>query len=209
MIAITLALLFVVSLVVSDYHEFRPGRYVFKPLAALMFVWLAINLGALDSSYGHWLLAGLLCCLLGDLLLMPDHAGSFLAGLVAFLTGHLLYGVAFVHLGDAWLGVAVGAAPALGLLVFTMRWLMPHVPRDMRTAVIAYIVVITGMLLSACLTLSESAGVIVVLGAWGFALSDLAVARQRFVRPDRLNGLWGTPLYFGAQMLLAASAGYV
>jgi hypothetical protein len=45
-------------------------------------------------------------------------------------------------------------------------------------------------------------------GAWGFAVSDLAVARQQFVQTSQLNGLWGTPLYFLSQMLLAASLIY-
>ena len=38
-----------------------------------------------------------------------------------------------------------------------------------------------------------------------FALSDLAVARNQFVAPGPANGLWGTPLYFVSQLLLAAS----
>ena len=40
-------------------------------------------------------------------------------------------------------------------------------------------------------------------------LSDLAVARQQFVQPSRWNGLWGTPLYFLSQMVLAASIALV
>ena len=204
---IVLALVSVSLLVTCDFGGFTPGRYLFKPLAALMFIWLALIQGALSSDYGHWLLAGLLCCLLGDLFLMPDHAGSFLAGLVAFLTGHLLYTVAFIFLGSNWQALLLGAVPALLLLGLSTRWLMPHVPTNMKKPVLAYIAVITGMLISACLTLDTAAGWVIVCGAWGFALSDLAVARQRFVTPDRINGLWGTPLYFGSQMVLAATPG--
>ena len=60
------------GLVLADQVQFRPGRYLCKPLAALAFLWLALALGAMDSSYGRWLLAGLLLCMLGDLLLMPE-----------------------------------------------------------------------------------------------------------------------------------------
>jgi len=42
-------------------------------------------------------------------------------------------------------------------------------------------------------------------GAVAFYASDLAVARHRFVTETFSNKLWGTPLYFGAQLLLAAS----
>ncbi|MEP1470657.1 MAG: lysoplasmalogenase [Halieaceae bacterium] len=206
---IALACIAIPALVVSDFRGFRAGRLLFKPLAALAFIWLAITLNATDSLYGQWLLAGLFFCLLGDLLLMPDHSGSFLAGLLAFLIGHLLYVVAFVQLGNAWNLMLLTGVPALLLLVLSTRWLMPHVQPEMKLPVRSYIVVITGMLLAAGLTGNQPAGILVIIGAWGFALSDLAVARQRFVQPGPLNGLWGTPLYFFSQMLLAGSLALV
>ena len=66
----------VTGLVLSDLRHYRPGRYLFKPLAALAFIWLALVMGATSSDYGSWLLAGLACCMAGDLLLMPDINGS-------------------------------------------------------------------------------------------------------------------------------------
>lgn len=193
------------GLVLADQLQFRPGRYLCKPLAALAFVWLALTLGAVDSSYGSWLLAGLLLCMLGDLLLMPQDERCFLAGLVAFLCGHLLYGVAFLQLGASPLGLAISALPCLLLLILTYRWILPRVEPPMKLPVACYMWVITGMLLCASLTLQHPASLLIITGAWGFALSDLAVARQQFIKPSSLNGLWGTPLYFFSQMLLAAS----
>jgi uncharacterized membrane protein YhhN len=193
------------GLVLADQLQFRPGRYLCKPLAALAFVWLALTLGAADSSYGSWLLAGLLLCMLGDLLLMPQDERCFLAGLVAFLCGHLLYGVAFLQLGASPLGPAISALPCLLLLILTYRWILPRVEPPMKLPVACYMWVITGMLLCASLTLQHPASLLIITGAWGFALSDLAVARQQFIKPSSLNGLWGTPLYFFSQMLLAAS----
>ena len=46
LLPVGLALASVAGLVVSDYRDYRPGRYLFKPLAALAFVWLAISAGA-------------------------------------------------------------------------------------------------------------------------------------------------------------------
>ena len=197
----------VVALVVCDYRGFRPGRYLCKPLAALAFLWLALVMGATGSSYGTWILAGLVCCLAGDLLLMADNERCFLAGLVAFLCGHLCYCIAFLGLGDSLTGFAVNTLPALLLLVFSLRWLMPYVGPEMKVPVIAYTVVITLMLLCAGLTFGQPVAMLTICGAWCFAISDLAVARRQFVNPSPSNGLWGTPLYFGAQMLLAASVG--
>ena len=44
-----------------------------------------------------------------------------------------------------------------------------------------------------------------LLGAVLFLLSDLSVARDRFVAPGFVNRLWGLPFYYGGQVLLAAS----
>ena len=44
-----------------------------------------------------------------------------------------------------------------------------------------------------------------MIGAVMFAMSDVFVARDRFVTPTPLNALAITPLYFGAQALIALS----
>jgi uncharacterized membrane protein YhhN len=44
-------------------------------------------------------------------------------------------------------------------------------------------------------------------GAVLFYLSDLAVARHRFVRPAFLNRAWGLPAYYAGQLLLAWTVG--
>jgi uncharacterized membrane protein YhhN len=196
----------VLALVLSDFRDIRAGRYLFKPLAAAAFVWLAWSLGATDTAYGKWLLVALLLCMLGDLLLMPDKEVFFLAGLGAFLCGHLLFGVAFLQLPANLMGLAVSAVPVLVLLLVVRSWLMPHVNREMKIPVLAYMLVISAMLLCAGLTAGQPAAPWIIVGAWGFACSDLAVARRQFIRPEsRWNGVWGTPLYFLSQMVLACT----
>jgi uncharacterized membrane protein YhhN len=200
----------VLALVLCDYRDNRVGRYVFKPLAAAAFVWLAVALDASSTPYGNWLLAALIFCLVGDLFLMPDDERSFLAGLTAFLCGHLLFAVAFLQLPPHPVGLAVSSLPALGLLVVVWRWLTPHVNKEMKLPVTLYIAVITAMLLCAGLTAGQPAALLIIAGAWGFACSDLAVARRQFIQPSsRLNGVWGTPLYFLSQMVLACSVALV
>tara|TARA_R110001599_G_scaffold65838_2_gene185876 strand:+ start:123599 stop:124261 length:663 start_codon:yes stop_codon:yes gene_type:complete len=195
----------VIALVACDQTAFRAGRYLFKPLAAAAFVWLAWAMGATESPYGCWLLAGLMACMAGDLLLMPEGENTFLAGLVAFLCGHLLFAIAFLQLPLNFSGLAATAIPAVILLVFANTWLLPCVAKDMTLPVRAYMLVITAMLLCAGMTVGQPVSTLIILGAWGFAISDLAVARQQFVQPSRWNGLWGTPLYFLSQMILAVS----
>lgn len=200
----------VLGLVISDYRDFRAGRYLCKPLAAAAFVWLALTLGATTTTYGNWMLAALILCMVGDLFLMPDNEYSFLTGLTAFLCGHMLFAVAFLQLPSTFIGLVLSGAPALVLLLLVGRWLMPHVNPEMKLPVMAYVLVITAMLVCAGLTLGQPAAPLIICGAWGFAFSDLAVARRQFVRPEsRMNGVWGTPLYFGSQMILANSIALV
>lgn len=200
----------VLGLVLSDFRDVRAGRYLCKPLAAVAFVWLAVSLGATDTTFGHWMLVALILCMVGDLCLMPDDDRGFLAGLAAFLCGHLLFAVAFVQLPANPAGLVLSGVPALVLLLLVWRWLMPHVNRDMKIPVMVYILVITAMLICAGLTLGQPAAPYVICGAWGFAFSDVAVARRQFVKPDsRMNGVWGTPLYFLSQMVLASSVAFV
>lgn len=203
---VVLSCVTVIALVICDFRDFRPGRYLFKPLAAAAFVWLALTLDATGTGYGRWLLAALLLCMAGDLFLMFDSERGFLAGLSAFLCGHLLFAVAFLQLEANLVGLALSALPVLALLFFVWRWLQPHVPAAMKVPVGLYILVISAMLLCAGLTVGQPAAYMIIGGAWGFACSDLAVARRQFVQPaSRVNGVWGTPLYFLSQMVLAGS----
>ncbi len=206
--ALALAAVAIPALVIVDLRAWRAGRYIFKPLPALAFLWLALVLDPLDSAYGRWLYLGLLLCALGDLLLMFESERSFLAGLLAFLSGHLLYIVAFMQLPTNANAVWASLLPVVLLVLGSLRWLSPHLQGSMRIAVPAYILVIATMLLAAGATWGTSAAPIIVAGAWGFAISDLAVARRQFVRASMVNGLWGTPLYFGSQLLLAASLAF-
>lgn len=187
-------------------RRFPQAEWLFKPLASLCFIALGLQAGALDSDFGRWLLAGLVLCMAGDVFLIASNDKAFLAGLVSFLLGHLLYGVAFLQLPINLTAMLVGLVPAALLAILSLRWLWPQLPANMQVPVLAYIGVICSMLLMAGGTWGSSPGLLVLIGAWGFAISDLAVARNQFVRPGFINRLWGLPLYFGSQMVLAYSA---
>jgi uncharacterized membrane protein YhhN len=189
-------------------RQSRAGRYLFKPLAAAAFLWLALSLGCLDSEYGRILFIGLVLCAVGDILLMFEPEAAFLAGLIAFLSGHLGYALAFHQLPVELSGLWWSLPPALALILGTHVWLRSHLPGPMKLAVPVYILVITLMLLFAGMTANQPGAALIITGAWGFALSDLAVARRQFINPTPLNGLWGTPLYFWSQLLIAASVAY-
>ncbi|WP_279246389.1 lysoplasmalogenase [Candidatus Litorirhabdus singularis] len=203
LLIIAVAAISVVALVWVETRGPRRLAWLFKPLAASCFVALAIDSGALHSGYGQWLLAGLALSWLGDVLLIPDSENCFKAGLVSFLLGHVMYVVAFSHLPLVPLLLGIGLTLALALGALSWRWLQPHLALDMRIPVALYVTVICAMVTIATAVADSPLGYAVAIGGWGFALSDLAVARQQFVKPGASNRLWGTPLYFAAQLLLA------
>lgn len=181
------------------------AEWLFKPLASACFIALAVSAGAADSHYGRLLLIGLMLCMAGDVALIARSDKAFIAGLSSFLLGHLLYAAAFLQLPLNLGAMLLGLPPVIALAAFSLRWLWPHLPGGMQLPVLAYIGVICTMLLMAGSTWGSGPGLIVLLGAWGFALSDLAVARNQFIVPAMSNRLWGIPLYFGSQLLLAWS----
>lgn len=192
---------------VAEWAQRRGLLYVAKPAASAGFLVVALGSGAWDSSYGRWILAGLVLSLLGDVFLMFRGPVQFRSGLVSFLLAHVTYGGAFLVAGvSASWALAAGAA-ALGVAWVVVRWLLPHVDRDMRGPVLAYVVVISVMLSLAIGTLGTGHTALVATGAGLFYVSDLFVARDRFVTPALLNTLIGLPLYYLAQVLLALSVG--
>lgn len=185
----------------------RPAliQWVAKPAAAACFCVLALWEGALDQAWTTVLFGGLLFAAGGDVLLIPKDRRAFLAGLVSFLLGHVGYAIAFAMRGvdPTWTAAAGLSCAVLALPV--LRWLWPHVERKMRGPVAAYVVVITAMVALAAGTFGAAGDARILLGAVAFYLSDLAVARERFVSPGFVNRAWGMPLYFGAQLLIASS----
>ncbi|MFO1406689.1 MAG: lysoplasmalogenase [Steroidobacteraceae bacterium] len=196
----------VLALLVAEWRGSTAGVWCAKPVASLAFVWVALESGATGSSYGAWLLAGLLLCLAGDLLLVPtDRPAAFKAGILAFLLGHVAYAVAFLALEPSKLGFVGAGFLLFGLLRPVLRWLRPHLPPDMVVPVHAYVIVIGAMAALAVSVTLAGAPRLVAAGALAFAASDVAVARDRFVAPGFPNRAWGLPLYYAAQCALAAT----
>jgi uncharacterized membrane protein YhhN len=203
-IALTLAA--VAALLVAEFRGSRGGVWIAKPLASTGFLATALAAGAAGSHYGQAVLGALALSWLGDVLLIPRARPAFLAGLVSFLLGHLAYAFAFAQRGIApiWMGAAlVVLLPAA--LAF-LRWAGPHLPLELRAPVRAYAAVITLMVACAAGSVGQAGQPAILLGALLFYASDLAVARDRFVAPGPWNRLWGLPLYYGAQLVLASTA---
>ena len=195
-----------VALLVAERRQAEWGR-IAKMVASTGFVGVAVASGAVESGYGRWVLVALGLSWLGDLLLTFASRRAFLAGLGVFLAAHISYLEAFVVRGIAWMAAAAAAAVALMVAGGVWRWLAPHLDDVMRRPVAGYVVVISAMVAVAVGTTAHDLDLRILIGAVAFFVSDLAVARNRFVAAGFVNRAWGLPLYYLAQVLLALSVG--
>lgn len=190
----------------AEHRGSQSGLWVAKPVASLAFIWAGLAAGAMDSNYGQLVLAGLVLCLVGDVLLIPlERPAVFRAGVFAFLGGHVAYSAAFLTRPIDPVGLAAGAALLAVVVLVVLRWLATSLPRDMVGPVRIYMGVIGIMSALACGVSAAGGPWAVAAGALAFTASDISVARDRFVRREFLNRAWGLPLYYGAQLLLAST----
>jgi uncharacterized membrane protein YhhN len=216
MIPMTLLCAFAVAvLVLGEYLDNDRIRFTAKPLASLAFVLVGVFALMDNTSIEEFEIAtliGLVLGALGDMALMSEH--GFLAGLGSFLLGHLAYVVAVgTYLPPrTWLAAAgpYAALPAIvGLAALAYLW--PKLGK-LRVPVIFYVVVIIAMVISAIalvrsdiLDMHRNRRELFAAGAVLFFISDLSVARDKFVAPGFANRVWGLPVYYGAQVLIAWS----
>jgi uncharacterized membrane protein YhhN len=208
-IAITAPLLLIVLLGTIKTDRWRLELGI-KACLSTLFVATGLLQSAAIPFYGRTISIGLILCMGGDVALALKGKTAFRAGLVLFLLGHVAYTAAF--LGTWALGIWALAfalcASASGAVIFHL--LGPHLG-SFRLPVLAYIVAISCMVVSAAGILDHpyemAARRLVFLGALFFYISDLFVARHRFVRAAFVNRLVGLPFYYCAQFMLAVSIG--
>jgi uncharacterized membrane protein YhhN len=205
LIGLLLVVAAVAGLVMAEKRESRRLKWLFKPLASTGFVIVGLRAGGFATPYGRWILAGLVLGWVGDVLLLGPGKAAFMLGLGSFLLGHAAFGAAFVRRGVSWPVVLVAAitlAPAARAL---WSWLGPHVPASLRVPVMVYLGVIATMVALAAGASWARPGWVIVAAALMFALSDVSVARDRFLDAGWSNKAWGLPLYYAAQCVLALS----
>lgn len=189
------------------------GKLPVKTVLSCLFIFTALVQAHPIPGYYYLLLIGLIFCLGGDVFLALPQDKMFLMGLVSFLLGHVFYGICFFYVADAGPWTGIGGLAALMVSIVVFFWLRPHLG-DMLMPVIAYIFVITLMVVGACTVLGDAeltftGRLLVFVGAASFYFSDLFVARDRFLKSAFINRLIGLPMYYCGQFLLAFSAGLI
>ena len=164
-----------------------PVRYVAKPatLAALIGVAVTVD-PAVSGTIRTWMVVGLVLSLAGDVFLMLDEKW-FVAGLGSFLLGHIAY-VVGLQLAPTSASFTVLGLVVVGVCIATFgRKIVQGVAagdqRDMVPPVIAYLVVISAMVVSAFGTRAPWA----IVGAGLFYASDATLAWNRFLEQRRFG----------------------
>ena len=195
----------ILALLIAELREERRAQFFFKPLAAFGFVILALQFGALESTYGLIILAGLIACAVGDIFLLSRKSENlFKAGMAAFALGHVFYVIAISKIRidfttdiTNWAVIFIAGLFAL----HTVR----KTPKRMQRPVLYYSLIIFLMVLFSLFAPRSAPFIFIPFAAIMFAVSDMFVARDRFIKPNPKNALAITPLYFGAQALFAFS----
>lgn len=198
-------------LVAAEYARLRTLRAVSKTVASAAFVALGATLYG-GGTYGQLVIAGLVLGAGGDIALLGKSNKAFLAGLGLFLLGHLAYVAAFASLmpASAWFAGAGPLAAAPYLAGGGVLWLLWPKLGEMRVPVIGYVLTIATMVVFAISAFRTQAipdpeRTRLITGAVLFFVSDLAVARDKFVAATFANKAWGLPAYYGAQLFIAWS----
>ncbi len=179
-------------------------RYLAKPGALIALIGVAVTLEpTVSSGVRTAMVIGLLFSLAGDVFLMLDERW-FVAGLGSFLVGHLAY-VVGLQLAPTSLALTLVGLAVVGVAVATVgRRVVQGVAagdkRDMVVPVIAYLVVISAMVVSAFGTAEITA----VVGAGLFYASDATLAWNRFLEQRRFGAITVMVTYHLGQAGLVA-----
>lgn len=188
----------------------RSLEFIAKPAVMIcLSLWLYLSTGWQGAAL--WFGLGALLSLTGDVfLLWLDR--FFVFGLAAFLLAHLAYLIGFntplppVTMWSLLLAVIIGVS---GVRVMRRLLMGVHASGQSRLAipVALYGAVITLMLLSALLTLSNTqwgalASAAAALGALFFYASDIVLAWNKFIQPMPRGRMLNIGLYHIGQILL-------
>ncbi|HOG06665.1 MAG: lysoplasmalogenase [Syntrophales bacterium] len=202
------------GLLLAEKKESLKGILLTKPLLSGLFIATALAQPHHAGPYFYLILTGLAFCFAGDICLaFFFNRRVFTAGLAFFLTGHLAYIVAFFIAAGINAGTwgSVAAVSIISSYVFVR--LRPHLG-SMRGPVIAYVAIISLMIVGAASLAVRpdycvQARALVMTGSIFFYVSDLFVARHRFVKKSISNRYAGLPMYYAAQFMLAFSVGMI
>ncbi len=181
--------------------------YVFRPLAGILILWLAL-LGneAADPRYYWAIAAGLLFALVADILLMVPR-DLFVYGLLGFAATHVCFLYAFtsgVDFAAHKSPFALFALVAVGLVAF----IWSGVGVLLRLPVVLYVALLVSMASQAWsrhADLATGATLLAAIGGALFLSSDAVLSVDHFKKPFQAARLAVLSTFYAADWLIALS----
>lgn len=189
---------------------------VLKGLASLMFVIIGVSGWRLvtNDSLGKLIAIGLVFGLIGDVLLnlrfvvKENGQKVFLAGILAFLIGHVLYLCALVPISvNTVICVIIGIVLAAALLTYIFKTM------DVKLAFkifgvfyLGAVIIMTVIAIGIALATGNTHDVIYAIGAVLFTASDIVLIFNTFSGVTRFSmRITNLSLYYLGQLLIAGS----
>ena len=202
--ALALAALCSAGNLTASLRDDKRLEYATKPAVMAFLIAVALLLHPVSQVERAFFVAALALGLAGDVFLMLRR-DFLVAGLLAFLAGHVAYVVGFrfggFELGGLVVGVVIVALTAALALRRILAGLEAGGRARLKSPVVAYVAVISLMTVSA----TTSGSLVAAAGGLLFFYSDLLFSWYRFVRPLS----WGQPanivMYQSGQALLVLS----
>jgi uncharacterized membrane protein YhhN len=195
------------------FNEFFILFMVLKPLPVLLLIWRLSSVNGVDERphLSNTFLLGLLFGVLGDVCLLMTHKKPwFLAGLVSFLIGHVLYIYGFFVNCESSFAVPLELALPLSFVSIAYgKWIIGRVAaRDSQLTkpITAYFIVIISMLFVALnynYNLQVHGRWHATIGAILFVISDSFIALATFVTNFPLSDILILATYYPAQAFIA------
>ena len=201
------------------------GKYIpaviLKGTAALLFCIIgavAMATASVDQGFARLVVIGLFCGMIGDVLLNLRFVFSkigqkiFLAGVAAFLTGHILYLCAIVPLSANLLPCLVaGVILAAALLAWIFRTLTVKLAfKIFGVLYIGAIVLMTAVAIGNVITVPGTAAWMHAIGAVLFTLSDIVLIFNTFGSQQKFSmRITNLSLYYLGQLLIASSLFFI
>ena len=209
------------ALFIKTEHEKKyVAADILKGLASLMFVLIGWNAyQSVNNPFNRLFLIGLIFGMIGDILLnlryVFEKQGQkiFLAGILAFLIGHVMYLAALLDQARyawVWYFIVAGALAAAGLLAYIFKTM--EVKKAFKIFGVFYlgaVFIMTAIAIGIAVFLPLKRAFIYCIGAILFTASDVVLIFNTFSGVTKFSmRIMNLTLYYIGQVLIAVSMFY-
>lgn len=199
-----------------EHKEKYVAADILKGLAALMFVCIGLisYLKVTNDALGLKIVIGLIFGMVGDILLnlrfvlKENGQKAFLAGILAFLIGHVLYLMALIPLSSTFvIDAAIGAVLAAALLIYIFKTM------DVKLAFkifgvfyLGAVIIMTVIAAHLAIATGNVHDIVYAVGAVLFMASDIVLIFNTFSGTTKFSlRITNLSLYYIGQLLIAGS----